>query len=157
MNVKYYNEQIRGMFMNSINKKLLEIQKEWITEVVEPFIAKGYDEQFSRPFHLGVSDKIDPDKKMIMIVGQEADCFWKYEMADKTPEYIQQWCVNYFNKQVLNSSFDENGVLNNSAFWRFLNMLHQKGLDLCWNNVDKLHRYQNNCLLYTSPSPRDRG
>ena len=128
--------------MNRINIELLGYQKEWLSKVVEPFISKGYDEQFSRPFHFGISEKLDPKKKLIMIVGQEADRFWKYEDTDKTPEYIQRWCIGYFDKQIFKTSFAEYDQVNHSAFWRFFRMLHEKGFELCWNNVDKLHRYQ---------------
>ena len=128
--------------MNQINLELLAYQKEWLSKVVAPFIEKGYDEQFSLPFHLGVSDRLDPKKKLIMIIGQEADRFWKYEENEKTPEYIQSWCVGYFDKQIFKTPFPEYDQFNHSAFWRFFRLLHQEGYELCWNNVDKLHRYQ---------------
>jgi len=128
--------------MKQINIELLALQKDWLSKVVEPFITKGYDEQFSRPFHFGVSEQLDREKKLVMIVGQEADCFWRYEDNDKTPDYIQQWCIGYFDKQIFKTPFPEYDQFNHSAFWRFFRMLHQEGFELCWNNVDKLHRYQ---------------
>lgn len=120
-----------------INKKLLEIQNEWLSEVVEPFVVSRRNEQFSRPFHLGLSSVAAPGKKLIMIVGQEAKDFWKYEEADKTPEYIQKWCISYFDEQI-----HEKVPSNNSPFWRFFRSLKEKGFELCWNNIDKIHRYK---------------
>lgn len=119
------------------NKKLCEIQNEWLSEVVDPVVVSRRNEQFSRPFHLGLSSGIDPNKKMIMIIGQEAKDFWKYEDAKATSEYIQQWCISYFEKQI-----QENASQNNSPFWRFFCALEKEGFELCWNNIDKLHRYK---------------
>lgn len=126
-----------------INERLLNIQKEWLSAVVEPFMAKGYNECFSLPFHFGISGQRDPGRKMIMIVGQEADRFMKYTDTDKNAEYIQQWCIGYFDKQIYKTPFDEYDIYNNSAFWGFFRLLYDEGFDLCWNNVNKLHRYQN--------------
>lgn len=128
--------------MKHVNEVLLSIQKEWLSEIVAPFMSKGYKEQFSRPFHFGVSEQLDTNKKLIMIIGQEADRFWKFEDEKITPEYTQRWCVGYFEKQVFNTTFKEFDEFNASPFWHFFRMLHKNGVELCWNNIDKLHRYK---------------
>ena len=125
-----------GTCIQSINNKLLEIQNEWLLEVVNPFVVSRRNEQFSRPFHLGISSGIDPNKKLIMVIGQEAKDFGKYEDVD-TPKDIQKECTSYFDEQI-----QENTSRNNSPFWRFFCALKKKEFELCWNNIDKLHRYK---------------
>lgn len=126
----------------NINMILRTEQTLWTKCVLEPFISQGYDESFSRPFYYGVSDRLESGKKHVMVVGQEADQFWKYEDTEKTLEHIQNWCVGYFDKQMWNIPFAEYDEFNGSAFWRFFRFLDSEGLNTSWNNLDKLHCYE---------------
>lgn len=97
----------------------------------------GQENELSLPFYLGVSDKYRTADKKVMIVGQEANNWWKYsEKADK--EYLQQWSVGYLEKQLWQTGEHR---FNHSAFWMFFRELNQSGFTPCWNNIDKLHRY----------------
>ena len=126
----------------NLNAELRREQKLWTECILEPFISVGYNETFSRPFYYGISDRLQDDRKHIMLVGQEADQLWKFEDTEKTLEYIQKWCVGYFDKQMWNIPFAEYDEVNGSAFWRFFRSLDDKGFNTSWNNLDKLHCYE---------------
>ena len=126
--------------MENINKTLLSLQEEWIQLVADPFISKGFEEQFSKPFHLGLSDRLNKNKKLVMLIGQEASDFWTYENNEIVSSNVQQWCIDYYNKQLFHTVNSER--YNRSPFWAFFRSLYKQGIDVCWNNLDKLHRYE---------------
>lgn len=127
--------------MNSINRTLLSLQNEWIKLVADPFIGKDHDEIFSKPFHLGLSEKLPRKQKLVMLIGQEASDFWTYGATENVPDCIQQWCIDYFDKQLFRAKSSSSERYNRSPFWAFFRKLHQGGVNTCWNNLDKLHRY----------------
>lgn len=125
----------------NINGKLLEIQAEWNNKIVEPFV-EAYPEQkseLSLPFYFGVSDKYRIAEKKVMVVGQEANNWWKYS-DEAASDYLQQWSIGYLENQLWQTGGYR---FNNSAFWMFFRQLNQDGFTPCWNNIDKLHRYIN--------------
>lgn len=125
--------------MESINDTLLKLQNGWIREVVNPFLQAQQKERFSKPFHLGLPDQLRPNRKLIMLIGQEARNFVDFGDGKDTAESIQQWCIQRLTKEL-----SDGGSHTSSPFWNFARRLYNhpddKAVNVCWNNLDKLHR-----------------
>ncbi|MCH5157281.1 MAG: hypothetical protein J1G02_05355 [Clostridiales bacterium] len=124
--------------MNPINEKLLVAQQEWKSKMYD-YILKGNKGQISCPFSCGVSDKYLESDKKVMIIGQEA--------VGLTCEYdtwnlisMQKWNTDYLERQ-LDICHNEY-KWNKSPFWQFIRKLNNAGCFPCWNNLEKVVRYE---------------
>lgn len=121
-----------GKTAEQINQKLRKVQEEWYNQLPKKFKEK---EKFSEPFFWGVSEKAwNEEKMLVMYIGEEANNWWDF--ADKD---IQKYAIDYLESQVYGASIYEK---NRSAFWAFIQDL-KKEYNICWNNIDKLHRVEN--------------
>lgn len=143
------------------NKGLYDLQNAWYENL------KNSDYQntsiFSSPFCFGISKETiekcngKDGKDLLMYVGEEAKG-WRFKRC-KDLEYIQNFAIAYFDNQISDSPlsnerinyFDEGDdraavqKKNNSPFWSFLRELKgQTDCEVCWNNLDKLHRITQN-------------
>lgn len=125
--------------MENINKTLLSIQEEWIRLIADPLVHNEPNEHFSKPFLFALSDELCLDKKLVMLVGQEARDWGEYEDNKASLTSIQQWAINRYNNQFFRNKNSEEYI--NSPFWSFFRKLRMHNTNICWNNLDKLHRY----------------
>ncbi|SDM65297.1 hypothetical protein [Acetanaerobacterium elongatum] len=111
---------------------------EWEQEILLPFKSARDDNQYSSPFYMGYSQHYSPNKKTIMVIGQEARD-WRRIDTDWSIDDIQKHYESIIARQLF-------GIRNNSkflksAFWRLIRYLQGENFNVVWNNLDKLHRY----------------
>lgn len=121
--------------------ELKKVYLEWEQEILLPFKSTRDDNQYSSPFYMGYSQHYSADKKIIMVIGQEARN-WNTLNTDWPIDEIQKWYEKFIAKQLFNVQ-NECSYLN-SPFWRFSRNLQSLNYNIVWNNLDKLHRYDEN-------------
>ena len=133
--------------MKSLNEQLLEVQSVWEEECYIP-LKEEYKQneeklgKLSCAFGFGVSDDYLNAPKRVMIVGQEAN--------DHSLKYVkwnlknwQKWAVAYLEYQLDINKENEYDIQSNySPFWQFIKRFKEAGYGVCWNNLDKVRRYE---------------
>lgn len=120
-----------------LNEMLLNKQIEWQNSTMETFFKEFPHEIFSDPFSYGVCVNHPNNGKHVMLIGQQAKDF----VPNHTPlNELQDFTIRYYSTQVL----DAPGNFNRSAFWKFFRRLNELGAVTSWNNLDKLHLFNNN-------------
>lgn len=129
------------------NENLLKAHECWYKQIVEPFLIKYDNEEFSLPFYTGVSSINNERLPCIMIVGQEAlnyDKLNEDNLREWPPKKSQEWSIAYLNKQIGVKDIQYDITYNNSPFWLLFRLFYDKRIFPCWNNLDKVHRYIKN-------------
>lgn len=120
-----------------IEQVLNQSYKKWVEEKMKP-IYKQVDVEFSKPFFAGVPSTFKNSRKTILIYGQEANNFFRYE-DDWSIQGIQEWCREYSDIQ-LNAEYHPRK--NSSPFWKFIRLLASNEVNVIWSNLDKVHLYK---------------
>jgi len=124
-----------------MKEELKLIYLEWENEVLNPFIkTHGDPYDYSSPYAIGISCKYSPDKKTIMIVGQEY--YTDYTLKDNQPiEERQEWSSAYLDRQLFDIG-KEKIKYSGSPFWNFFGDIGCNEYNFIWNNLNKLHAFQ---------------
>ena len=89
----------------------------------------------------------NPDAKITIVEFGDYQCTFCYKFHDETMKKIDQAYIETENVNFVYRDFPLNGpqsILASEASY-------------CAQKQNKFWEYHNTCLLYTSPSPRDRG
>lgn len=123
------------MTAEEVNEKLLEVQKQWLEEIILPYAIEHPDSHLSDPFCFGVSEDYLAADKKLMIIGQETSDFSPLE-KDTDLFDGQEWSYGYAADQVKDYPKDP----NHSPFWNLFRRFAKDGIVACWNNVDSIQR-----------------
>lgn len=124
----------------NINEQLLEMQKKWFEEFCNDELAKQHN--LSRPFCFSVTEQYLLSNNKAMLIGQEPLDLKKYS-GDWSIDGNHMFSKEYAEIQLNYKNPNEDILYNNSPFWRFFRGIKDKGWEPIWNNVDKIHRYEN--------------
>lgn len=147
---------------NIMKTKLKKVYCDWRENVLDPFMHEiNYDTkrdsisqgekrsaEFSEPFYMGILEQKEK-KKFVMIIGQETAKWGKF--SDKsTIDEIQTYCEEFVKKQLTNECKNSEIKSDNHFFWKFIRALDEMNdnkYSICWNNLDKIHRRDNDKVL----------
>ncbi len=120
----------------SVERVLQSAYKKWQDEKMD-VVRKLSFSDFSQPFFIGVPSSYANSKKTVLVYGQEANNFFRYE-DDWSIQGIQEWCREYTDIQL---SDEHHPQKNSSPFWRFINSIASRDVNVIWGNLDKAHLY----------------
>ena len=151
------------MDFEEMNARLRAAAERWVKEAFEEYLRdenSDCDEHglyigtnkrkrgmyLSCPFYMGVTEEYaQANSKRIMVIGQEARHYgvWKDDRAvfGYEPKESQEWAVDYLLYQLKTPNEHSRFAIdyNKSPFWGVFRNFKRNGINVCWNNVDKVY------------------
>lgn len=150
-----------------INKQLMDRQKEWFVDIVEPWVEENRNKpserkkryfkrnygsdsfEFAEPFFTSINE-CQKENLLIMFVGQETNGWGDYQEfisggmnIAESQRYVREFIKNSIEKRDPQLKYEKKIPLYDAhAFWNFIRSVYDsvnKRINVIWTELDKIH------------------
>ena len=144
--------------LDKARNALLEMYKIWAAQLDDSLLTDDY----SNPYYVSIPDDWFKSDNRIMIVGEEGAGEWGAGKTYGWKKDEKSWGVSDFDKIIEYNRIkmlkmikedelkeDEKSLCENKGgnFWKRFKKIYDFGYPCIWNNLDKIHRIKNGCVL----------